>query len=327
MVRKLRLEYPGAIYNVINRGSYRSWKFESKGAKNSFRKAIFETCERVGWRLHGWAIKGNDYQFAVETLESDLSEGMRWLQGVFAKGFNHLCRERRALFQDRFKAIVVLDFEQFGWLCHCINLSLIRAKVCKVLEFKALEYSSYWLLRKKRLRPNFLSFEVCLEGAGGLADGSYGSKNYEQYLEWLSEDGPRMKSMKFDRIRKDWATGSAGFKIGLLDDEKRISASTALGDSDAKAARELAWEKSFLECLRIVGRMHDDSDLGRKAENWKVAVAGYLKLKRLCRNGWLADRLGMGSESEVSRYISHMQSGERREAKDLFDRIITKIKC
>ncbi len=46
MARKLRLEYPGAIYHVINRGNYRSWVFEREGAKKSFQKALFETCGR-----------------------------------------------------------------------------------------------------------------------------------------------------------------------------------------------------------------------------------------------------------------------------------------
>lgn len=48
VARKLRLEYPGAIYHVINRGNYRSWVFESEGARKSFQKALFETCERAG---------------------------------------------------------------------------------------------------------------------------------------------------------------------------------------------------------------------------------------------------------------------------------------
>ncbi|MDE0768095.1 MAG: hypothetical protein OSB19_06855 [Opitutaceae bacterium] len=63
-----------------------------------------------------------------------------------------------------------------------------------------------------------------------------------------------------------------------------------------------------------------------RSSAWKVAVAGYMKLKRLCRNGWLAERLDMGSDSGVSRYVSQMQSGEREGAKELFERIIAKIK-
>jgi len=73
MARKLRLEYPGAIYHVINRGNYRSWVFEREGAKKSFQKALFETCGRAGWRLHAYAIMGNHYHLAVDTPEPNLS--------------------------------------------------------------------------------------------------------------------------------------------------------------------------------------------------------------------------------------------------------------
>lgn len=36
MARKLRPEYNGGLYHVINRGNYRSFVFESEGAKDSF---------------------------------------------------------------------------------------------------------------------------------------------------------------------------------------------------------------------------------------------------------------------------------------------------
>ena len=38
MSRKLRFEYPGALYHIINRGNYRSWIFESEGVRKSFEK-------------------------------------------------------------------------------------------------------------------------------------------------------------------------------------------------------------------------------------------------------------------------------------------------
>ena len=48
MPRKLRLEYPGAIYHVINRGNYRGWIFKEEGAKRAFEKCLFEACEKSG---------------------------------------------------------------------------------------------------------------------------------------------------------------------------------------------------------------------------------------------------------------------------------------
>jgi REP element-mobilizing transposase RayT len=36
MARGSRVEYPSAIYHVINRGNYRSFIFETAGARKSF---------------------------------------------------------------------------------------------------------------------------------------------------------------------------------------------------------------------------------------------------------------------------------------------------
>lgn len=36
MARKLRIEFAGARYHVINRGNYRSWIFKTSGARASF---------------------------------------------------------------------------------------------------------------------------------------------------------------------------------------------------------------------------------------------------------------------------------------------------
>jgi putative transposase len=51
MARKARIEYAGAYYYVINRGSYRSWIFESDGARQSFLKCLVQACESLGWRV------------------------------------------------------------------------------------------------------------------------------------------------------------------------------------------------------------------------------------------------------------------------------------
>lgn len=37
MARKLRFEYPGAVYQIINRGNYRAHLFRTEGAKAAFR--------------------------------------------------------------------------------------------------------------------------------------------------------------------------------------------------------------------------------------------------------------------------------------------------
>jgi hypothetical protein len=50
MARKLRLEYPGACYHVINRGNYRGAVFKTKGARLAFEVCLLEACGRSGCR-------------------------------------------------------------------------------------------------------------------------------------------------------------------------------------------------------------------------------------------------------------------------------------
>ena len=52
MACKIRIEYPGAYYHIINRGNYRSWIFESEGARLSFLNCLEEACLAKDLRLH-----------------------------------------------------------------------------------------------------------------------------------------------------------------------------------------------------------------------------------------------------------------------------------
>ena len=54
MARKLRLEYEGAVYHVINRGNYRADIFRDDGAKQAFWLA---STRRVKKR-DGWCMRG-----------------------------------------------------------------------------------------------------------------------------------------------------------------------------------------------------------------------------------------------------------------------------
>ena len=67
MPRKLRLEFPGACYHVINRGNYRSAVFRSPKTKAAFLQCLQEACGKTGWRVHAWCVMSNHYHLAVET--------------------------------------------------------------------------------------------------------------------------------------------------------------------------------------------------------------------------------------------------------------------
>ena len=46
MARKNRIESSDSLYHIINRGNYRSYIFETVGARTAFEKTFFEACEK-----------------------------------------------------------------------------------------------------------------------------------------------------------------------------------------------------------------------------------------------------------------------------------------
>jgi len=114
MARKLRLEFPGACYHVINRGNYRTDIFRTEKTKSAFVSCLFEACEKSGWLLHAFVVMRNHYPLALETPDGNLVSGMKWLQVTFANRFNSWRQERGHVFQGRYKALLVEEGDPVG---------------------------------------------------------------------------------------------------------------------------------------------------------------------------------------------------------------------
>ena len=52
MPRKMRVEYPGAMYHVMSRGDQRDDIFLDDVDRHEFIKTLAEACQKTGWRLH-----------------------------------------------------------------------------------------------------------------------------------------------------------------------------------------------------------------------------------------------------------------------------------
>ncbi len=51
MARKLRIQYPGAIYHVMNRGDRREAIFEDDEDRQRFLHTLTETWRKTGWQV------------------------------------------------------------------------------------------------------------------------------------------------------------------------------------------------------------------------------------------------------------------------------------
>ncbi len=321
MARKLRIEYSGALYHVINRGNYRADIFKDEGARAAFEACLWEACEKTGWVVHAYVIMRNHYHLALETPNGDLVAGMKWLQATFANRFNRFRAERGHVFQGRYQAIVLEDAHALGSVCHYIHLNPVRAKIVAAADLATFRWGSFHWLDQKRNRPAALQFESALDDAGGLADTPAGRKRYQAYLEWLSTDTKEQKARCFDRMSRGWAHGTREFKKALLEDQQDVRAVGSIAEADSREARELAWETALTRCVRSLGKAKTDPTTTRKAEPWKVAIATHLKATTTASNPWLARRLHMGDPDGVSRYCAECRAGKRPEAAALLRKI------
>lgn len=321
MARKLRLEYEGGLYHVINRGNYRADIFATAGAKAAFEKCLGEACEKSHWVLHAYVIMRNHYHLALETPEANLVAGMKWLQATFANRFNRLRQENGHVFQGRYQAIVVENSAGLGAVCHYIHLNPARAGAVKLSGLSAYRFGSLHWLMQPRKRPERLDFSTGLEAAGGLQDTPAGRARYLEYLQWLAEEEPARKALGFENLSKGWAHGTKAFKKALVKEHKEAKVMRVAVEADTAEMRQLAWEELVQRCLRKLRCQDAAVATTRKAAAWKVAIATHLKATTTATNPWLALRLHMGHPDAVSRYCAECRAGRRKEAFELMQKL------
>jgi REP element-mobilizing transposase RayT len=307
MARKLRLEYPGACYHVINRGNYRQDVFATAGARAAFETCLFEACAKSGWLLHAFVVMSNHYHLAVETPEGNLVAGMQWLQATFANRFNKLRDERGHLFQGRYKSLLVEPGEALGQVCHYIHLNPVRAGLVTMARLKEYPNGSYWYGRRPASRPACLRVESALVAAGGLADTIAGWRAYEAYLTWQAEQGPAGRNAAYVTLSRGWALGTEDFKARLVHEHGVAALSRAWETTGAKEVRQMRWTDECKRCMQALGKTDTDLQQERKSAPWKVAIAAHLKTTTQASNCWLSERLQMGSAVAVSQYVGQLR--------------------
>lgn len=127
MARPLRLEFPGAVYHVTSRGNSKQDIFLDAKDRKLFLEVLSSVVARFKWLCHAYCLLGNHYHLIVETLEGNLSRGMRQLNGVYTQVFNRRHKKVGHLFQGRYKAILVEKETHLLALCRNVVLNPVRA--------------------------------------------------------------------------------------------------------------------------------------------------------------------------------------------------------
>ncbi|TLS72798.1 hypothetical protein FE236_13450 [Mariprofundus erugo] len=107
MARPLRIEFEGAVYHVTSRGNARSDIYLTDDDREMFLAVLAHVVDRFGWICHAYCLMSNHFHLMIETPRSNLSRGMRQLNGIYTQRFNRTHGRVGHVFQGRFKSIVV----------------------------------------------------------------------------------------------------------------------------------------------------------------------------------------------------------------------------
>jgi REP element-mobilizing transposase RayT len=96
MARKLRVQYPGAIYHVMSRGDHLEAIFGDRKDPELFLATMAEACGKTDWQVHAFCLMSNHFHLVLETPRGNLVEGMKWLLGTYTSRFNQMEARRAA---------------------------------------------------------------------------------------------------------------------------------------------------------------------------------------------------------------------------------------
>lgn len=127
MARPLRLELAGGLYHVTSRGNSRNEIYLDDEDRTNWLELFSDVCSRFNWICHAYCLMSNHYHVVVETVEGNLSNGMRQLNGVYTQMFNRRHRRVGHVFQGRYKAILVEKDSYLLELSRYVVLNPVRA--------------------------------------------------------------------------------------------------------------------------------------------------------------------------------------------------------
>jgi len=308
MSRKLRLEYPGAIYHVMSRGDRREPIFKDDEDRQRFLDTLGEACGKTGWHVHAFCLMPNHFHLVVETPQGNLVAGMKWFLGVYTARFNRRHKLFGHVFSGRYKSLIV-DGSGNGYLktvCDYVHLNPVRAKfVGDKQPLETYRWSSYGMyLQRPSRRPVWLRTRPLLGEWAIPVDSSAGRRMFAVQME-ARRAGERDE--EFKPVRRGWFLGDKQFRKELLAQIGERRGEWHYGE-ELRQTAEAAAEEIIQRELKRKGWTPAELAGRRKGDKFKVRLAQRLRAETTVKLGWIAERLCMGTRG----YLSHLLYWSKR---------------
>jgi len=232
MARPLRIEFAGALYHITARGNARARIFQDDTDRRYFLGQLARASQRCHWLVHGYCLMDNHYHLLIETRDTTLAKGMKYLNGTYSQYFNRQHGRVGHVFQGRYKAILVEKESHLLELSRYVVLNPVRAGM--VRSAKDWPWSNYRQTAGLVDCPAWLETDWTLAGFGPQRGGAV-----QAYRAFVSEG--RNQPSPWESLKNQIYLGSDEF---VDDMQRQLDPSQPLNDTprahSASAPKPLA---------------------------------------------------------------------------------------
>ena len=314
MSRPLRIQYPGAVYHIMNRGRARQLTFVDDADYRAFLQALAEAHRLWNIEVFAYSLMGNHYHLCLRTPKGNLSRIMRHVDGIYTQRFNRRHRRDGTLFRGRYKAILIDADEYLAAVVRYIHLNAVEVGLVKMPE--AYRWASHQYYFKAKGTPGWLDTKEVTQQIGGR-------QVFHEFV--LSGNEPELSDY-YQAKRQSPLLGSGTF----LDRVRRLGQQSTREHPRYERRVVQTMPERVIDEIMVQYRVRREGLFrairGRENEARKVAL--YL-IKRCCDRTLpeIAEYFGIGSYSTVSwscRAVAARMNKDK-EFKDRVERIINAI--
>ena len=206
MARRLRIQYPGAIYHVMARGNARQDIVDDDADRRRLLAALEQSVRRSGWVLYAFVFMTNHLHLVLKTPRANLATGMQLFLSSYATWWARRHRAGGHLFQSRYRNELVED-ETYLWvLTRYIHLNPVRAGIVQRPE--QWPWSSYPGYARRRDRLDWVAYEELLAAWSGEFGRTDAEASYRRFVTAGIVDPP---AAPWHEARHNWILGSERF--------------------------------------------------------------------------------------------------------------------
>ncbi len=187
MARALRVQYPGALYHVSNRGNERKAIFKDDVDREAFLKILSQSIDTYSITLHSYVLMNNHWHILAQTSLANLGEFMRHFNITYTSHFNRRHNRSGHLYQGRYKSFLVEADSYLSQVSRYIHLNPVQVAGMKDMQDKQ-RLRALWNYKWSSLpgfvnlakRREFVEYSAILAEYGGDSPG--GRRRYKKQI-------------------------------------------------------------------------------------------------------------------------------------------------